>query len=188
MKGLELAEKYFDTYGRPMLSEQFHEIADQAAAGLVGYGSECLGFDDEISGDHDYGPSFCIWLPREIYMKYGKKLQAAYDALPKEFMGVSGRVEEEQGKGRVGALCLEDFYQGILGRDSAPETESQWLAISEPALCTAVNGQVLQIRWDGLRRFARPFFPITRKRFGGKNWHRAWQKRLRQGSIIIPAP
>lgn len=54
-----------------MLYEQFPEIAEKAAAGLVGYGSECLGFDDEISRDHDYGPSFCIWLPREIYGEYG---------------------------------------------------------------------------------------------------------------------
>lgn len=172
MKGLELAEKYFNAYGKPMLSEQFHEIADQAAAGLVGYGSECLGFDDEISGDHDYGPSFCIWLPREIYMQYGKKLQAAYDALPKEFMGVSGRVEEEQGKGRVGALCLEDFYQGILGRDSAPETESQWLAISEPALCTAVNGQVFT---DPLGRFTQ-----IRKALLSYYPEAVWRKKLAQ--------
>lgn len=145
MKGMELAEKYYEAYGRPML-EQFPEIADQTAAGLVGYGSECLGFDDEISGDHDYGPSFCIWLPREIYARYGEKLQAAYDALPKEFMGFSGRVEEEQGKGRVGALCLEEFYLEILGRESAPERAEEWFAIPESALCTAVNGRVFEDR------------------------------------------
>ncbi len=127
-----------------MLKGQFPEIAGQAAVGLVGYGSECLGFDDEISTDHDYGPSFCIWLPREIYGKYGEKLQAAYDALPKEFMGVSGRVEEEQGKGRVGALCLEDFYLGIIGRESAPKTAGEWFTLSEPALATATNGAVFE--------------------------------------------
>lgn len=127
-----------------MLQEQFPEIAEKAAAGLVGYGSECLGFDDEISRDHDYGPSFCIWLPREIYGEYGRKIQAAYDALPKEFMGFAGRVEEEQGKGRVGILCLEDFYRGILGRDCVPQREEEWFAIPESALCTAVSGKVFE--------------------------------------------
>lgn len=133
-----------------MIKEQFPEVAGQIAAGLVGYGSECLGFDDEISMDHDYGPSFCIWLPREIYGQYGEKMQEAYDALPKEFMGFSGRVEEEQGKGRVGILCLEDFYLEILGRDSAPEAAQEWFAIPEPALSAAVSGQVFE---DSLGRF-----------------------------------
>lgn len=152
MKGLELSENYYKTYGEKMLNEQFPEIADQAAAGLVGYGSECLGFDDEISMDHDYGPSFCIWLPREIYGQYKEKMQAAYDALPKEFMGFAGRVEEEQGKGRVGILCLEDFYLELLGRDSAPESVEEWFAIPESALCTAVSGRVFD---DRLGRFTK---------------------------------
>ena len=107
MKGLELSKKYYDTYGIRMITTQFPELVTQTAAGLVGYGSECFGFDDEISTDHDYGPSFCIWLPQEVYIEYGRGMQAAYDALPKEFMGCAARVEEEQGKGRVGVLCLE---------------------------------------------------------------------------------
>lgn len=150
VKGLELAEKYYKAYGEKMIKEGFSRIAGQAAAGLVGYGSECLGFDDEISMDHDYGPSFCIWLPREIYRQYGKEMQEAYDALPREFMGFSGRVEEEQGKGRVGVLCLEDFYLEILGRDLAPKTAAEWFAIPEPALNAAVSGRVFE---DALGRF-----------------------------------
>lgn len=125
-----------------MIDEQFPEIAEYTAAGLVGYGSECLGFDDEISRDHDYGPSFCIWLPREIYVRYGKAMQAAYDALPKAFMGFDGRVEEAQGKGRVGVLCLEDFYREILGRESVPTTAEEWFAVPEAALSTATSGAV----------------------------------------------
>lgn len=147
MKGLELAQKYYEAYGRRMIEEQFPQIADQTAAGLVGPGSECLGFDDEISMDHDYGPSFCIWLPREIYAQYGVQMQAAYEALPQEFMGFSGRVCEEQGRGRVGVLCMEDFYSGILGYDRAPVTEREWLEISEENLTTATSGKVFEDRY-----------------------------------------
>ncbi len=146
MKGLKLAQKYYETYGRAMIDEQFPDIADQVAAGLVGYGSECLGFDDEISRDHDYGPSFCIWLPREVYVRCGEDMQAAYDALPKTFLGCSERVEEAQGKGRVGVLCLEDFYREILGRETLPQTDTQWLTIPEEALATATNGSVFEDR------------------------------------------
>ena len=152
MKGLELSEKYYEAYGREMIEKGFPEIAERTAAGLVGYGSECLGYDDEISRDHDYGPSFCIWLPQEIYIQYGERMQAAYDALPKEFMGFSQRVEEEQGKGRVGVLCLEDFYEGILGYRGVPHTEAEWLSIPEEALATAVNGRVFE---DRLGRFSK---------------------------------
>ena len=146
MKGLELAEKYYEAYGRPMIEAQFPHIMDQMAAGLVGQGSECFGFDDEISMDHDYGPSFCIWLPREIYTQYGAQMQAAYEELPQDFMGFTGRVVEEQGQGRVGVLCLEDFYAGILGSDKVPETNQEWLDIAEYNLATATNGRVFEDR------------------------------------------
>lgn len=162
MKGLELSQKYYEQYGKKMIREQFPEIADQTAAGLVGYGSECLGFDDDISRDHDYGPSFCIWLPRDIYRQYGEKMQAAYDALPKEFMGFAARVEEEQGKGRVGVLCLEDFYREILGCDSVPETAQEWFAIPESALCAAAGGQVFEDfcgRFTEIREALMAYYP-----------------------------
>ena len=170
MKGLETAKQYYEIYGRQMIRGQFPERADQTAAGLVGYGSECLGFDDEISTDHDYGPSFCIWLPRELYQQCGKEMQAAYDALPKEFMGCSARVEEEQGKGRVGVLCLEDFYLEILGTDRVPETEAEWFSLSEASLSTATNGAV----------FEDPCGKFTRIREGLLSYYpqEVWRKKL----------
>lgn len=151
MKGLELSRKYYEAHGRKMLEIKFQNILNQTAVGLVGQGSECFGYDDKISMDHDYGPSFCIWLPKEIYEKYGEQMQREYEALPQEFMGFSGRNVEEQGKGRVGVLCLEDFYRGILGRDTPPATDLEWLEIGEENLATAVNGSVFE---DRLGRFS----------------------------------
>lgn len=153
VKGLELAKKYYETYGRTMIGEQLSDIAGYTAAGLVGYGSECLGFDDEISRDHDYGPSFCIWLPREIYVRCGKDVQTAYDALPKTFLDFPERVEEAQGKGRVGVLCIEDFYREILGTEALPQTDAQWLMIPEEALATAVNGCIFEDRLGDFTKF-----------------------------------
>lgn len=143
MKGLELSKKYYETYGIPMLAK-FPELENGYAAGLVGRGSECFGFDDEISRDHDFGPSFCIWLPEEIYKKYGEKLQKAYDVLPREFMGVPARVEQESGAGRVGVLCIEDFYYGLLGIDHVPVSNEEWLYLKDENLATATNGEVFE--------------------------------------------
>ena len=108
--------------------------------GLVGRGSECFGFDDEISMDHDYGPSFCVWLPGELYKQYGEMVQTAYDKMPADFLGVPGRVSEETGKDRVGVLCLEDFYYSLLGIDHVPETNLEWLRLQDENLATATNG------------------------------------------------
>lgn len=145
IKGLELSKRYYETYGREMLA-QFPQLSGEYAAGLVGRGSECFGFDDEISMDHDFGPSFCIWLRREIYEKYGEMVQEAYDKMPADFLGVPGRMIEETGKGRVGVLCLEDFYYGLLGIDHVPETDLEWLRLQDENLATATNGEVFEDR------------------------------------------
>ena len=65
MKGLELSEAFYETFGKPMLEEQFPELLPSLAVGLFGSGSECFGYDDDISQDHDFEPGFCIFLPDE---------------------------------------------------------------------------------------------------------------------------
>ena len=75
MKGMELSRKYFDEYGLPMLKQKFPQYIDKMAAGLAGEGSECLGFDDEYSQDHDFGAGFCIWLPDDLYRSIGAEIQ-----------------------------------------------------------------------------------------------------------------
>ena len=145
MKGLEVSKLYFETYGIPMLEslkKKYPELKGQFAAGLVGQGSECLGFDDALSADHDYGPSFCLWLPQAVYEKYGQICQQAYDALPGEFAGFPARNVMPQGGGRVGVLCAEDFYYNLLGIRLIPSKNLDWIFLNEEALATAVNGQV----------------------------------------------
>lgn len=85
MKGMELAREYYEELGRPMLKGQFGELLERMAVGFAGAGSECLGLDDEISQDHDWGPAFCIWMTPEDYRNHGGSIQNAYDALPKMF-------------------------------------------------------------------------------------------------------
>ena len=65
MNGLELSRAFYEQYGAPMLHEQFPEVEKLVAVGLIGSGSECLGFDDEVSRDHDFEPGFCLLLPDE---------------------------------------------------------------------------------------------------------------------------
>lgn len=83
-KALERCREYYERYGKPMLA-QFPEIQGHFAAGLVGEGSECFGYDDSISTDHDYFPRFFIWLDEEACEKYGEALKEAYRKLPRQW-------------------------------------------------------------------------------------------------------
>ena len=75
MKGLELSKKYYEEYGRAMILETAPQLADRFAAGLAGDGSQCFGFDDEISRDHDFAPGFCIWLADEDFALFKKMIE-----------------------------------------------------------------------------------------------------------------
>lgn len=142
MKGLELAEKYFEEVGKPMLLEKYPQYYERMAVGLVGQGSECFGFDDEISTDHDFGPAFCIWLNEQDFQEAGLKINMDYEQLPKEFMGVPARVASTNGGGRVGVHETGTFYQSFIGSRKVPESLLEWLYIPEGYLATATNGKV----------------------------------------------
>ena len=80
MKGLELAERYYRAFGEGMIREQFSEWESQIAVGLTGSGSECYGYDDEISGDHDFEPGFCQFLPDEAVIdRMGDRIKKHMD-------------------------------------------------------------------------------------------------------------
>ena len=154
MKGIELCRAYFEAEGRQMLKElegQYPELKGRLAAGLVGQGSECLGFDDERSWDHDFGASFCIWLPQELYARYGSVCQEAYDRLPPVFEGMPKRQESRNGSGRVGVLSIQQFFYGLIGREDAPRSNMEWMFVPESRLSMASNGEVF---WDESGEFS----------------------------------
>ncbi len=142
LSGLELSEAYYEIYGRPMIAQLFGEYEARIAVGMVGYGSECFGFEDELSADHDYGPAFCMWLTKEDYEQIGAKLQQAYEQLPGSLPGYPVRKVSHRGKGRVGALCIDSFYEDLIGMNKAPENLWQWLQTADEQLATAINGAV----------------------------------------------
>ncbi|WP_084124669.1 tetratricopeptide repeat protein [Demequina sp. NBRC 110054] len=146
MTGLALSRAFWEEHGRPML-ERYPEHRGRIAAGLVGHGSECYGFDDDLSRDHDFGPGFCLWLDEADHAEIGARLQADYDALPSTFMGDGPRVETTRAQGdgrRVGVFEIADFFQGITGLPSAPPADQPhlWVTLEEATLAAATNGEV----------------------------------------------
>ncbi len=154
MGGLELSRAFFEAHGAPMLRQQFPEWADRLAVGLVGSGSECLGYDDEVSRDHDFEPGFCIFLPGEDELDRRTEflLERAYAKLPREFLGVKRPLLSPVGGNRRGVIRLSDFLQARTGtRDGRLSTE-QWLRLPEQYLLEVTGGALF---WQGDGTFAR---------------------------------
>ena len=144
MKGLELSRKYYEAYGVSMLESQFPEVLPYLAIGLVGGGSECFGFDDEISRDHDFEPGFCVFLPEEdiVDSRTAFQLERAYAKLPKEFMGYHRNALHPVGGNRHGVIRVGDFFESKVGSRNGQLTTQGWLSIPEYALAEAVNGEI----------------------------------------------
>ncbi len=142
MNGLELSRAFYLQYGKPMLQEQFSEVADRIAVGLAGEGSECLGFDDELSRDHDFDAGFCLWIREEDERAFGFRLERAYAKLPDEFMGVRRNKISPVGGNRHGVITIENFYTRFLGAPGAPESLERWLYTPSASLAAAVSGEV----------------------------------------------
>lgn len=142
MRGLDLAEAYFFDVCYPMLEREFHEELPRMAAGLAGEGSECYGYDDQISRDHDWGPSFQIFLCRQDIQVFGDRLRKAIAALPADYAGFAARNVCTLGEGRVGVLTIEDFYDKYLSIHNVPSDNRVWLAMEDPPLSTATNGRI----------------------------------------------
>ena len=142
MKGLDLAEAYYNSHGAPMITGRFTSCARRIAVGLVGPGSECFGFDDDISRDHDWGPGFCIWLTTEDYERFGADLQKAYKNLPATFMGFGPRIVSPGEEKRTGVGTIGAFYRTYTGLDHVPANPSDWLSIPESSLATCTNGKI----------------------------------------------
>lgn len=187
VSGLKLARAFWTQMGKPMIAAKYPQYAGRIAAGLVGHGSECYGFDDTYSQDHDFGPRFCLWLTDEDYAAIGEQLEADYEALPRKFsVDAQGRVTFEaharsdasgafpsagagspvtpraQGANRRdGVFRIGDFFESITGYHTAPAQTAphEWLMLQESTLAAATNGEV----------FADPTGLFSKTRQGFKN-------------------
>ena len=177
-KGLELSRAFYDEYGKAMLAE-FPTLAPKIAVGLVGSGSECNGYDDELSRDHDFEPGFCLFLPGEDVIDRADafKLERAYAKLPKEFHGVRRNILSPVGGNRHGVLRTAEFYESKVGSPTGDLTLSAWLTISENYLLEATNGDV----------FSDPYGEFTAIREKLSHYPDDLRKKKLAGSLLLMA-
>lgn len=144
MKGIEISRAYFEEYGRPMLERDFSDVLPYLCVGMVGSGSDCYGFDDDISKDHDFEPGFCIFIPNEDVVDRRTEflIERAYAKLPKEFMGIKRSIVSPVGGRRNGVIRTNEFYMNKIGCTDGKLSIHDWLTIPESYLFEATNGEI----------------------------------------------
>lgn len=154
-----VCKEFYETYGAKMIAQEYPNYEKRIAVGLVGEGSECFGFDDAISRDHDYGLGFCMWLSEEDYRSIGGALQRSYEQLLVD-MGETFLTEHREAmlqgsvnkkmNSRRGVFSIRGFYENTLGvklsrtQDNGYILPESWMQIPEDRLATATNGMVFR--------------------------------------------
>ncbi|MEI9425463.1 hypothetical protein O7A70_30425 [Mesorhizobium sp. Cs1299R1N1] len=84
--GIGLSQRFYRTLVAPIIQEHFPDLSH--AACRIGLGSEVLGYDTEMSADHDYGPCLQIFLPEAEFSATADRMMQIFDhMLPDRFEG-----------------------------------------------------------------------------------------------------
>ena len=156
-----------------MLQAQFSHVLPLLAIGLAGSGSECYGYDDATSRDHDFEPGFCIFLPGEdvVDRRTAFLLERAYAKLPKTFLGWERTPVNPVGGSRHGVIRMEEFFLAKTGSPDGQLSTEQWFSVPEYGLLEATNGAVFADpygQFSGIREKLRCFpEDVRRKKLAG---------------------
>lgn len=151
--GLHLGKLFYHEAVKPVLDAEFPGLPHSAA--LIGTGSEVLGYDTEMSTDHDWGPRVMLFLPEEEHARCQKAIhEALRHSLPHHFRGYqTGFASPEPpdptapGDGEtdhsVSTHTLRGFFRDYLRFDIQAEIEpADWLTFPEQKLLAATAGAV----------------------------------------------
>ncbi len=151
MNPMEKNRRFYEMQVAPLIHDQFGEYENRIAVGIVGEGSDCFGYDDVLSRDHDFGTGVCLWLQEEDMSKFGYALSVMYNELVDRFADeyFTDRIRQ-----RRGVMTIRKFYSNILqvncDTDRCVIPRETWLALDHHCLATAVNGVVFR---DDLGKF-----------------------------------
>ena len=187
IKGKELCREFFFRAAKPLLDEVFPGLV--YTAGLLGYGSDVLGYDDAVSTDHMWGPRFYLFLsPENIALQPQiKKLFA--EKLPVNFMGYSVNFSEPDPNdcgvrhpvpvenGPVSPLIWiytpGGYLKEYLGKENLEQlSAADWLAFSEHRLL-ALRSAEFYTDGLGMKAMLAPlrFYPLdVQKYLIASNW------------------
>lgn len=172
---LALSRDFFHELVLPILERRFPAETARCAFGFFGYGSEALGFDDELSRDHHWGLRVDALCPEELPAARRVEMVAAVAAeLPATFRGIPLRAAHLPGAG-LSLDSLEGFLMRTLGAPHAPRTHLDWLRIPEEDILHVINGEVWRDgdgRFSAARALLNDYYPEPVRRRRIAHWCR----------------
>ena len=142
---IEKNRRFYDKYVADLIHTGFSEYEDRIAVGIAGEGSDCFGYDDEISRDHDFGTGVCLWVTDDDMRRFGHDLSVAYNELVDS---VERSYFTERLRERRGVMTIHDFYSNILNIDCDTDhcrmSEDTWYHLDHSCLKTATNGVIFR--------------------------------------------
>jgi hypothetical protein len=167
------------------LNEAFHrEIVGPAiggvpySCGLLGWGSDVLGYDDETSVDHGWGPRLIVLVEED---DVDTTLAAIEATLPESFHGWPVRFPDPAGVQRhyVTVTTPASWFVEQLGQDPRDGLDAvDWLVLPQQLLLGVVRGAVyhdgLNVLGDVRRQLA--WYPKDVELWMvASQWQRVWQ-------------
>ena len=156
IKGMELCKNFFNDCAKTIIEDNFHDL--KYSAGLIGYGSDVLGYDDATSTDHMWGPRFYLFLSKEDISKKDNIFYTLSENLPYTYKGYSVNFTEPDSndcgvqhpefinEGNVNPLIFiqtfDDYLMEQLGISDLNNIKPyEWLTFSEHRLLSLVSGK-----------------------------------------------
>jgi hypothetical protein len=142
--GRILSRLFYNEIIKPILDLSFPGMRHSAA--LLGAGSEVLGFDTEMSSDHDWGPRLKLFLDENDFAENAKAIEALLkSSLPNQFRHypVQWTIDGPSGNTCVELLTIRSFFLDYLGFDIHDEIKpADWLTFPEQKLRTVISGVI----------------------------------------------
>jgi hypothetical protein len=135
--GIELSRRYHFEFVAPTISSNFPDL--RYASALIGPGSEVLGYDTEMSTDHDWGPRVFLFLQEKDMYLMDDIFQTLLTDKPDQFYGYPVNMN------LTVITTLSQFIEGRLAIDIDKGPQMlDWLTFPSQVLAEIVGGEVFR--------------------------------------------
>lgn len=169
MPGLKLSRRYYHEAIAPLLDREFPRL--QYAAGLIGDGSDVVGFDTARSMDHDWGPRCQLFFHEDERDGLASQIEECLQTyLPRKFLGFATGVgfhpdgatrpatTGEPFQHRIAITSPRDSLRWHIGIDALDELMPVvWVTTPQQKLIEFTAGAIFRDDTGQITRFRKAF-------------------------------